>query len=153
MNGLGRFFRGFGYAARGIHTAVRQERNLRIHLCTACYVIAFERLFYTLSLSQRAVLYLTIAAVVALELVNSAIERAVDHACGERDKLARDAKDMAAGAVLVGATGAVAVGAVLLWNRDAFARIQSAFQNPLALAALALSVILSICFIVLYKEK
>jgi diacylglycerol kinase len=63
-----------------------------------------------------AVLFLTIALVVAAELVNSAVESVVDLVSPEDHPLAKRAKDVAAAAVLVAVAGAVAVGICLvLW--------------------------------------
>jgi len=63
-----------------------------------------------------ALVFLSIALVVAAELVNSAIETVVDLVSPQEQPLAKRAKDIAAAAVLVAAGGAVAVGICLaLW--------------------------------------
>lgn len=43
-----RFFAGFGYAAQGFWAAVKEERNLRFHLCAGAYVL-LASLFYPLA--------------------------------------------------------------------------------------------------------
>ena len=74
---LTRFARGFVYAYNGIRAAIREERNFRFHLCAALY--AFVAAFWAeLDPVETALIALCVAAVLALELVNSAIERAVD---------------------------------------------------------------------------
>ena len=74
---LTRFARGFVYAYNGIRAAVQEERNFRFHLCAAFY--AFVAAFWAeLDPVETALIALCVAAVLALELVNSAIERAVD---------------------------------------------------------------------------
>ena len=64
---------------------------------------------------ETALIALCVAAVLALELVNSAIERAVDKPDTTHWWSAGAAKDMAAGAVLVMAIGTVVVAVCLFW--------------------------------------
>ncbi len=108
--------RGFVYAAQGITGCVRSERNFRFHLCAAGLVLWFAARYYAFSPVHWAVLLLTVAAVLALEALNSAIERAVDAAVAYADPLAGQAKDIAAGAVLLLCFGAVGVGVALFWQ-------------------------------------
>ena len=105
---LTRFARGFVYAYNGIRAAIREERNFRFHLCAALY--AFVAAYWAqLPAVETALIALCVAAVLALELVNSAIERAVDKPDTTHWWSAGAAKDMAAGAVLVMAIGTVVV--------------------------------------------
>ncbi|MGN0679308.1 MAG: diacylglycerol kinase family protein [Oscillospiraceae bacterium] len=130
------FFKSFCYAGRGIALAVR-ERNFRFHLCVTAFVIFFAAKFYELSRGDWAVLLITCGAVLSLEAVNTAIEHLCDKVSPERDSRIAAAKDVAAGAVLISAIIAVAVGVCLFWNRDAFARIFEFFSQPLRLVLLA----------------
>ncbi len=93
---LRKFIRGFRYAGQGIAAALQQERNLRFHVCAAAYVLAFSR-FYRFTAVEYALLAVCIAGVISLELVNSAIERAVDRPDAAHWAAAGAAKDMAAG--------------------------------------------------------
>ena len=106
---LTRFARGFVYAYNGIRAAVQEERNFRFHLCAAFWA--------ELDPVETALIALCVAAVLALELVNSAIERAVDKPDTTHWWSAGAAKDMAAGAVLVMAIGTVIVAVCLFWPR------------------------------------
>lgn len=106
------FWRGFGYALRGIWLCVTTERNFRFHLIVAAYVLGFAPHF-SLSRSETAVLCLTIGTVLCAELLNSALERTVDRISAEQHPLSGAIKDLAAGAVLVLAIAAAAVGVVL----------------------------------------
>ena len=108
-----RFLRGFRYAWAGIVAAVRTERNFRFHLCAAAYVLWFSQ-YYTFTRVEYALLALCIGGVMALELVNSAVERAVDKPDTTHWWSAGAAKDMAAGAVLITALGALVIGCCLL---------------------------------------
>lgn len=108
-----RFGRGFVYAWNGIRAAVQQERNFRFHLCAACYVCIASWLA-ELSRVEWALILFCIAAVLGMELMNSAVERAVDKPDTTHWWSAGAAKDMAAGAVLIVALGALAIGCCLL---------------------------------------
>lgn len=111
-----RFGRGFVYAWNGIRAAVQQERNFRFHLCAACYAFVLSYLA-ELSSTEWAVILLCTTAVLGMELMNSAVERAVDKPDTTHWWSAGAAKDMAAGGVLFVAVGALAVGVCLLVPR------------------------------------
>ena len=113
---LARFARGFVYAWNGIRAAVQEERNFRFHLCAAFY--AFVAAYWAkLSAVETALIALCVAAVMALELLNSAVERAVDKPDTTHWWTAGAAKDMAAGAVLMMAIGTVIVAVCLFGPR------------------------------------
>ena len=111
-----RFGRGFVYAWNGIRAAVQEERNFRFHLCAACYAIILGMLA-DLSCMEWALLAFCITAVLGMELMNSAVERAVDKPDTTHWWSAGAAKDMAAGAVLIVVLGALAVGGCLFLPR------------------------------------
>ena len=114
---------------------------MRVHLCAAFYVLIFMN-FYDLTKAETALVYVVIAAVISLEALNTAVEAIVDLVSPEHNKLAGIAKDCAAGAVLVSAIGAVAVGITLFWDIDVFKKIGDYFsENITMLVLLILSVI------------
>ena len=119
---LARFGRGFVYALNGIRAAVQEERNFRFHLCAAVYAYAAAFLA-GLDAMGYALLALCVFSVMAMELMNSAIERAVDKPDTEHWWSAGAAKDMAAGAVLITAVGAIFVGVCLFANEKAITAI------------------------------
>lgn len=142
-----RLLRSFGYAAEGIRACVGRERNLRIHLTAAGY--AFW-LGWALKLDRMrfALLFLTVGAVISLELVNSAIESLVDLASPNPHPLAKAAKDMAAGAVAVSAFAAVLVGISLFWIPDRLAALGlRILTSPLYFVLTVASLLLSGWFI------
>ena len=94
---LTHFARGFVYAYNGIRAAIREERNFRFHLCAAFYAFV-AACWAEMPAVEVALIALCVAAVLALELVNSAIERAVDKPDTTHWWTAGAAKDMAAGA-------------------------------------------------------
>ena len=137
------FFKGFVYAARGFCAAVKAERNLRFHLTVAVFVVYFGR-FYAFGRGEWAAIALAIGGVIGLELVNSALERAVDKPAPERFYMAGPVKDMAAAGVLAYSVGAAAAGLCLFWQPDVIRQVflyftEAAYRPVLLLAALALA--------------
>ncbi len=108
--------RSFGYALAGLGWLVRTQRNARIHLVIALVAVALGA-WLGLSGPEWAVLLLTIGLVLAAEAFNTALEAAVDLASPEWHALARIAKDVSAGGVLVLALAAVGVGVALFAGR------------------------------------
>ncbi|MFS1663172.1 diacylglycerol kinase family protein [Streptococcus sp. zg-JUN1979] len=89
------------FAITGIVTAFKEERNMRKHLLSAVLVM-IAGLIFQVSLIEWLFLFLSIFLVITFEIINSAIENVVDLASGYHfSLLAKNAKDMAAGAVLV----------------------------------------------------
>ncbi len=145
--GLKGFIKSFRYAVTGIVHSVLSERNIRIHLVVALYVLYFSR-FYSLSRAEYILLLLTICFVIATEMLNTAIETVVDLVTEAYARLAKIAKDVAAGAVLVAAFSAVAVGVMLFFNLDVMGQIVRYFMgNWVRPVLLLLSVVVSFLFI------
>jgi undecaprenol kinase len=110
-----RFLLAFVYALRGVVQGFIEERNLRIHFLAGAVVLITAGT-QGLDAIAVSVLVLTIGFVISMELMNSAIERAVDLTTDQIHPLARAAKDMAAGAVLIAAIAASGVGAILFYQ-------------------------------------
>jgi diacylglycerol kinase (ATP) len=141
-------FQSFNFAAEGVVHAVRTQRNLWIHFAIAIAVLVAAIGFGATKL-ELAVLLIAITFVLVAELVNTAVEAAVDVASTSFDPMAKIAKDIAAGAVLVSALNALAVG-YLVFSGEVAAR-SSRFLTRLSdqpaeltLVALAVTVILVI---------
>lgn len=98
----------FRHAGRGV-LVLLGEANARIHLLVAVAVLLLG-LYLKINATDWALLFLCITIVLAAEAINTALERIVDLASPAWSHLARDAKDLAAGSVLIAAIGAVAVG-------------------------------------------
>jgi len=99
----------FNFAFEGIIHVLRTQRNMRIHFLAAVIVLVTAVVIGVNKLELIALL-LAIAFVFITEMVNSAIEQAIDVATTSFDPLAKLAKDVAAGAVLIATVNAVAVG-------------------------------------------
>lgn len=96
----------------GIMHCFKTERNFKIHVWTALVVVS-AGLLTGLSLLEWFTICIFIGGVLALELINSAVERIVDLVTNERHPLAKQAKDLAAGAVLVFAFTSAIVGLLI----------------------------------------
>jgi diacylglycerol kinase len=112
---VGRLVRSFRFAARGVRVAA-SDRNQRIHLAAAV-VVTFLAVAYGLTGARLGLVAGAAAAVIAMEIVNTAVERLCDLIAElygiDQDPRIRDIKDLAAGAVLVVAVGAAGVGVIV----------------------------------------
>jgi len=95
-----RFFNSFKFAVQGIGSVLKREQNMRLHVLAAFVVLA-AGVWTGLSESEWLIVLLVIGGMLALEMMNSAIERVVDLASPDIHPLAKEAKDIAAGADLV----------------------------------------------------
>ncbi|MGG0716448.1 diacylglycerol kinase family protein [Robertmurraya massiliosenegalensis] len=102
----------FYYAYDGIKHTLVTERNMRIHMFISMLVIALGLILKITSLEWMFILF-AVGGVISLELINTAIERLVDLATSEYHPLAKQAKDIAAGAVLVYALLSVIIGLMI----------------------------------------
>ena len=102
QKGVKKFFLSFTYAVKGLKYAYRNEQNLAFDVGVSLLVIIAGFLF-KVSISEWALLALTIGIVLSLELINSSIEAVVDLVTEEYHPLAKVAKDTSAAAVFVSA--------------------------------------------------
>lgn len=102
----------FNYAIDGMLYAVRTQRNIRIEL-VATLIILTICFFTDLSKIEFLIILITITMVIFAEMVNTAIECTVDMAANYYHPLAKIAKNVAAGAVLVTAINSVIVGYIV----------------------------------------
>ena len=144
MNEYKKLFKSFTYAFKGIGYVIKHERNFRIHI--SCIIYMFSILCFTdwfdLSRTDYSVLLVISAVVLSLEIVNTAVENAVNLASEEYTEFGRIAKDAAAGAVLLGAIFAVLTGIAILFQPEAFISMYEYFkENVLMLILFVLSII------------
>ena len=104
--------RSFRYAWQGIRACVGREQNLSFHLITTVLVIGAGFAF-GITRGEWTAICICIGLVIAAELFNTAVERLVDLVSPRRHPLAGQVKDIAAGAVLVCALAAIAVGLII----------------------------------------
>ena len=141
-------FQSFNNAAEGVVHALRTQRNLWIHFTVAAAVLV-AAIAFRVSRIELMVLLLAITFVLVAELVNTAIEATVDVSSTSFDPMAKLAKDIAAGAVLVAALNAVAVAYLVFSGQVAnrsnrFLDRLSNAPAELTLVALTLTVIVVI---------
>lgn len=138
----------FNYAIEGIVYALRTQRNMRLHALAAATVLVSALVLGVSRLEVIALLF-AITFVFVAELANTAVEAAVDIMVTSYDPMAKTAKDVAAGAVLVSSLNAVAVGYLVFFERAArlaerglsFAQRSSASLTVIALAMTGLLVL------------
>lgn len=106
----------FNYAIEGIIYSIRTQRNMRIHVIVALIVLTLC-FFYDLSKVELLITTITTTMVVVAEMVNTAIEAAIDATTNYYHPLAKISKNVAAGAVLITAFNAVLVAYVIFWDR------------------------------------
>jgi diacylglycerol kinase (ATP) len=106
--------RSFRYAITGIFRMLRCQHNAWLHLAVTLVVIGAGILF-DLPARERSWIILAISLVWTAEALNTAFEFLADAASPAFHPLVRDAKDVAAGAVLITAIGAAVIGAIIFW--------------------------------------
>lgn len=134
----------FNYAIEGVVYALRTQRNMRIHFAAAVITLIGALVLQVPSSGIVAIVF-TISLVFVTELVNTAVEAAVDLSTETYDPLAKVAKDVAAGAVLVAATNAVVIAFLVLFNpvqRVAQVGLKEAEAAPASLTVIALGLTL-----------
>jgi len=107
------FLHSFRFAWQGIVHVAQTQRNMRVHLAIAIAVMATAAILH-ISRLEWAVLIACTMIVIAAEMINTVVEALVDLAVDQYHPLAKIAKDAAAGAVLVTATGSAVIGIVIL---------------------------------------
>ena len=138
----------FNFAFEGIIHVLRTQRNMRIHFMIAAGVL-IGALIVGVSRLELVILLMAISFVLIAEMINSALEAGIDVATTSFDPLAKLAKDIAAGAVLIATINALAVGYLVFVDRitdpssRAIDRLRDA-PTGITLIALVLTVILVI---------
>lgn len=137
----------FKYAVRGICLCIKNERNFRVHIVALLSVLVFA-LVYGLPKENYIYLLLIFGLVLFAELINSAMEALVNINSSHYNYFARNAKDIAAGAVLITAIFSVAIAVILFSNLE---KLQSAicivFCSPVNIIALVFGVVIAYIFI------
>lgn len=111
-----KFIRSARFALAGLRYLFATQRNARIQLTVACVAVVLSA-WLRISRAEWSVLVLAIAAVLILEGLNTAIEAVVDLASPEQHKLAKVAKDVSAGTVLIAAIASAVIGAIIFLPR------------------------------------
>ena len=102
----------FKYAFQGFFTALKEERNMKVHIVIMLLVI-IAGFIYKINPMEWIICILLFGIVLFAELVNTSIETVVDMITPYKDKKAKIAKDVAAASVLVVAISAAIVGLII----------------------------------------
>lgn len=105
----------FNYAIHGLIYAIRTQRNMRIHVLSAI-VVLIASLVFKVSKVEILILLIAVTLVITAELINTALESAVDATTNYYHPLVKIAKNTAAAAVLVTAINAVSIGVLVFWT-------------------------------------
>jgi diacylglycerol kinase (ATP) len=138
----------FNYAIEGVIHVLRTQRNMRIHFAIAVAVLVIA-VAVGVSRIELIALLLAITFVLVAEMINTAVEGTIDAATTSFDPMAKLAKDIAAGAVLIAAVNAVAVGYLVFAGKaadnsaDVLDRLREA-PAQVTLIALVLTVLIVI---------
>jgi diacylglycerol kinase (ATP) len=138
----------FNYAFEGVIHVLRTQRNMRIHFLIAIAVLVWA-LIAGVSRLELIALLLAISFVLITEMVNTGIEAAIDISTTSFDPMAKLAKDIAAGAVLIATANAIAVGYLVFSGKvaDNTSRFLDRLSNApaeLTLVALVVTILIVI---------
>jgi diacylglycerol kinase (ATP) len=141
-------FDSFNFAFEGIIHVLRTQRNMRLHFAIAVVVLV-AALVVNVQKDELIALLISIAFVLIAEMLNTGIEAAIDIATTSFDPMAKLAKDIAAGAVLIATVNAVVVGYLVFAGKvaDKTSNVLDRIRNApaqLTLVALVLTVIIVI---------
>jgi diacylglycerol kinase (ATP) len=108
----------FNYAFEGIIHVLRTQRNMQIHFGVAVIVL-LSAFFFDLSRLEIIALFVAITFVIVAEMLNTALEYSIDIFTSRYDPLAKVAKDVAAGAVLIATVNALAIAYLVFYSKVA----------------------------------
>lgn len=125
---------------------------MRIHFTAACYVMFFS-FRMGLTRGEIACLVLTVGVVMSAEAMNTAVEKLCDFAQKQQNPRIRVVKDVAAGAVLLCALAAAAVGAVVFLRPELWRSVLELCASPLSLGLFLLSAAVALAFIFIGPQR
>lgn len=130
------------YAFEGIVYGLKTQRNMKIHFIVAIIVLVAS-LFFDLTRTEILILFLTISVVIVAEMINTSIESAIDLITDKYHVLAKTAKNVAAGAVLIAAINSIIVAYLIFFhriNQYTLLVLHHVRQSPLHITFIALIV-------------
>lgn len=137
----------FKFALSGFLYCVNNERNVRIHISVTLLLSLFSY-YYGLNRTQYMIFALVCGLVIFAEMMNTSIEAVVNLVSPSYHQLAKVAKDVAAGAVLLAALVAVIVGVILFGDlHRLLAALELLLANPIRMAGFAVLFVLLLVFI------
>ncbi len=140
---LRKLLNSFNYAAAGIVYSIQSQRNMKIHMTAALLVLGLS-VYLRISSREFLIIFFAITLVIMAELFNTAIEAVVDLYVQEYHPLARTAKNVAAGAVLLAALNSIVVAYIIIFPRlegYSFYLAPKIKETPLNVTLIALIVV------------
>lgn len=134
----------FNYAVEGVIYTLKKERNMKIHFFIA-FIVLLISLFFNFTRIEFMMLFITISLVLITEMLNTAVEKITDLITTKHHPLAKTAKDVAAGAVLISAMNAVVVAYLLFFDRAnplAYILIIKIKNSPIHLTFISLMIVI-----------
>jgi len=149
---MSKLFKSFNIAITGIFSAIKSERNMKIHIIAAILVLIMS-LFFKLTQSEFLFIALAVTLVFITEIFNTSIEKLGDAITKEKHEAIKIAKDISAGAVLIATTFAILVG-VIVFNSKAQYEMESVIQiiNNSPLYLIIFSVIITAISVIMIKK-
>lgn len=144
---------GFKYAIEGVVHVLRTQRHMQFHFVTLVMVLVVS-LVFKLTREEVLILLFTITLVLTAEMFNTAIEAVADLVTQTYHPLAKFAKDIAAGAVLITTINALAVGFLLFFGGDrlkVFSQQVGGFKAPDPMSVFVVTIILMAAMITMWK--
>lgn len=114
MTKIGRFFRSFKFAFKGLSIVFKEEQSFRVQLMAASVVLVLG-IFFRIKKWEAIVLILVASLVLVLELINSTLERIIDYLKPRLHHYVEVVKDIMAAAVLLASLGAAAIGVLIFY--------------------------------------
>lgn len=146
---LRRFIDSLNHAISGILYAAKTQRHMRYHLYSAIAVLILS-LVLGVSWSEFAILVILAITVLSAEMLNTAVEDIINILFRDYDKRAKAIKDIAAGAVLITAIGAMVIGYIILFrplSRFFYTGLEIAKHAKQDVAIIALIIVLILVII------
>lgn len=111
------FLKSFATARKGIRVALKSQKNFRVHVVVAFFVLILA-LLLRFNVTEFCILIFAIGFVMVSELFNSVIEFSLDaYYRNKYSTLVKMAKDMAAGGVLIATITSISIGVILFGNK------------------------------------
>jgi diacylglycerol kinase (ATP) len=148
-----RFIDSLNCAIEGIISAAGTEKHMRNHFLGAILVLVAS-LFLGVAPIEFALLSISISIVLFAELMNTAIEAVVDLVSPGFHPMAKTAKDVAAGSVLISVVGAVVTGYIILSSHifPLYKELLAMIGTPAEMSAVV-SLLIVIIVVVILKSK
>jgi len=114
VDNLRKLYRSFQHAFRGLKYVLKNEQNFQLEILIAIFIVILM-LIFEIRDWQKVALFLVIFSVLAVELINTILERVVDILKPRMHPYAQLIKDVMAAAVLIASIGAVVIGTIIFY--------------------------------------